>query len=168
VTGSFLLDSNIFIEANRVTYPLEVFPGFWEWLDQQNKAGIVKSIRPIYEELVAGDDELAEWVKKRNSQAWFLNVDDDETQLAYAEIVNLVMAQDKKYKEAVRTDFLGVADPWLIAKAMTLNAQIVTHESNDTNNKKKVLIPVVASFFNVKTISTMDLMRLTGVRFGLS
>lgn len=168
MTNTFLLDSNIFIEANRVTYPLEVFPGFWEWLDQQNETGTVKSIKPVYEELAEGNDNLAEWVKERNSQSWFLYVDDDETQQAYSEIVNWVMSQNNKYSEAVRSDFLRVADPWLIAKAMTTNSQIVTHESNDPNCRKKVLIPVVSDSFNVKTIGTMDLMRLTGVRFGLS
>lgn len=167
MNGLFLLDANIFIQANRVNYPIEVFPGFWEWLDQENAAGLVKSIQPVYKEIAAGNDILAEWVKARNSQDWFLSVDDAETQIAFAEIANWVMAQSQKYKEAIRSDFLQVADPWLIAKAMSSNAYIVTHESNDPLNRRKVLIPVVCEEFGVNFINTMDLMRLTGAKFGL-
>ena len=167
MTSLYLLDTNIFIQANRVSYPIEVFPGFWEWLDQKNKQGLVKSIKPVYEELTDGNDTLADWVKDRNSQDWFLSVDDPDTQTAFGIIANWVMTQNQKYKEAVISDFLQVADPWLIAKAMSSNAHIVTHESNDPLNRKKVLIPVVCEVFGVKTMNTMDLMRLTHARFGL-
>ena len=99
MTSLYLLDTNIFIQANRVSYPIEVFPGFWEWLDQKNKQGLVKSIKPVYEELTDGNDTLADWVKNRNSQDWFLSVDDPDTQTAFGIIANWVMTQNQNIKK---------------------------------------------------------------------
>mgnify|MGYP000844597057 FL=1 len=163
----FLLDANVFIEANRVSYPLEIFPGFWDWLDQQNHAGVVKSVKPVYIEIAAGNDNLAEWVKERNTPEWFLSVEDHATQQAFADVANWIMLQNQKYSQPAIDEFLGVADPLLIAKAISLNASIVTLESNDHQNRRKVLIPVVCSNFGIKTLKTTDLLRHTGARFSL-
>lgn len=62
----YLLDSNVFIQANRLHYGMDFCPAFWDWLDEQSREGVVFSIEKVAEELQAGDDELSEWAEQKN------------------------------------------------------------------------------------------------------
>lgn len=55
----YLLDANVFIQAKNLHYGLDFCPGFWEWLDQAAASGRVASTREVFDELLAGDDELS-------------------------------------------------------------------------------------------------------------
>jgi len=62
---TYLLDANVFIQAKNLHYGFEFCPAFWDWLDQENHAGTVFSVERVGDEILAGDDELAEWTKQR-------------------------------------------------------------------------------------------------------
>lgn len=64
---SYLLDSNVFIQAKNMHYGFDFCPAFWDWLLEENVNGKVYSIEKVGDELVAGDDELAEWAKERTN-----------------------------------------------------------------------------------------------------
>ena len=53
-------------------------------------------------------------------------------------------------------EFLGGADPWLIAKAMTMNATVVTHEQLNLAACGKFLIPNVCQHFEVPFVDTLE------------
>lgn len=161
----YLLDANVFIEAKNFYYRFDTFPGFWEWLDVEQAKDTLGSIQPIHDELLKGNDELAAWIKDRKDSGWFLAVDDVPTQQYLAEIAVWVMEQP--YKESAKPEFLGGGDPWLIAKAKTIGATVVTQETFDAQSKKKVKIPNVCRAFNVTYINTFDLLRQTGATFAL-
>ena len=72
----YVLDTNVFIEAKEDHYGFDICPAFWEWLDIQNLAGKVASIKEVLDELLVGDDELAEWANERCGD-YFINPDDD-------------------------------------------------------------------------------------------
>lgn len=57
---TYLLDSNVFIQAKNLHYGFDFCPAFWDWLVEQNRADKVTSIEKVADELQAGDDELAE------------------------------------------------------------------------------------------------------------
>ena len=38
---AYLLDTNIFIQAKNEYYGFDLCPGFWDWLERQNKVGQV-------------------------------------------------------------------------------------------------------------------------------
>lgn len=38
---AYLLDTNVFIAAKNLHYGFDICPGFWSWLDQVGRAGIV-------------------------------------------------------------------------------------------------------------------------------
>ncbi len=57
---TYLLDSNVFIQAKNLHYGFDFCPAFWDWLVEQNRADKVASIEKVADELQAGDDELAE------------------------------------------------------------------------------------------------------------
>lgn len=163
----YILDANVFIEAKRYTYPFDVFPGFWEWLDQEYEKKNLLSIKPIYDELTAGDDDLSQWTKERKDTDWFVKVDDEETQKNYSKIASWAVDPANNFKNTAYEDFLNVADSWIVAKAISENATVVTHEVYQENCKKRILIPNVCRAFGVPYINTIELIRKTGARFGL-
>ncbi len=55
---TYLLDTNVFIQAKNLHYGFDFCPAFWQWLVEQNEAGRVASIEKVGDELRAGDDEL--------------------------------------------------------------------------------------------------------------
>ena len=160
-----MFDANVFIEAKNFYYRFDTFPGFWEWLDAEKAKGHLGSIQPVCDELLKGNDDLAAWIKERKDSGWFLPVDDIETQHNLAQIANWVMLHP--FKEAAKAEFLGVGDPWLIAKAKVLGATVVTQETFDARSMKKVKIPNVCRAFAVPNINSFDLLRQTGATFTL-
>ncbi|MDZ4298298.1 MAG: DUF4411 family protein [Moraxellaceae bacterium] len=159
----YLLDSNTYIQAKNQYYNMSFCPGYWSWLDAKFEAGEVGSIEFIGKELKDGNDELATWAKARNEH--FLKHDDDATQEVFADIVNFVMTQD--FMPANRDAFLEKGDPWLIAKAKTLGATLVTHEATVTPTTRRVKIPNICQEFGVQCISTFDMLRDLMPRFVL-
>lgn len=159
----YLLDANTYIQAKNQYYGMDICPAYWEWLDQQFGYQIVGSIDMIARELKDGNDELSDWVKARPGH--FLKCDDIDTQKAFSEIVNKIMAGN--YNSGNRDNFLAKADPWIIAKAKTLNAIVVTHEALLSPETKKVKVPNICNQFNVSCINTFQFLRQLNAKFVL-
>lgn len=160
----YLLDANVFIEAKNFYYRFETFPAFWGWLDSEQERGNLSSIRPIIEELAKGNDELSQWAKARRGTDWYGSVDDVQTQHHVQEIAEWVVGES--FTEPARDKFLSGGDPWLIAKARTIGAAVVTHESLfDPKIKKKVKIPNVCEAFDVEYIDTFELLNRLRAKF---
>ena len=60
----YLLDANILIDANRYYYPIDRVPEFWDWLLNLGNRRLVKIPQEIYDEVTAGNDALAEWLRE--------------------------------------------------------------------------------------------------------
>lgn len=60
---AYLIDANVLIQAKNQHYGFDFAPGFWDWLVDANAAGLVHSIEAVYNELIAGDDDLSQWAK---------------------------------------------------------------------------------------------------------
>jgi len=164
----YLLDSNVFIQAKRYYYPIDIFPGFWDWLDQEQSIGRIASISSVEKELSDGNDELADWSHERKNTGWFLSEEDEETQTRITEIAEWIVNPKQRFKETAWPIFLKGADPWLIAKAKSIGATLVTQEKYDKNCRKKILIPNVCEAFEVNYINTLELIRITGASFGMN
>lgn len=162
---TYLLDANVFIQAKNDYYDMEVFSGFWDWILHANTHSNVFSIQSIKDELTNGNDSLANWAKSH--QNLFINNNDDKTQQAYIDIVNHTQSIPNM-KTGASVEFLKGADPWLIAKAITTNATIVTLEVLNLNNKKKILIPNICQFYKVRHINTFELLRELNAKFIMS
>ena len=59
----FIADANLFIEAHRRYYGLDICPGFWECLVHYSGQHRLLSIDRVRTELVSYGDELSDWVK---------------------------------------------------------------------------------------------------------
>jgi len=163
--SEYLLDANTFIEAKNRYYSMNVCPGFWQWITNTNQTKQVESISFVANELKKGNDDLVQWAKD-NPQI-FASCDDEATQNAYIQVVNLVMGLEG-FKPSAKDEFLAGADPWLIAKAMALNATLVTHEKYNPDIKRKILIPNLCEYFKVPYINTFKLLEKLEARFVLA
>ena len=56
---TYLLDTNVFLQAKNLHYAFDFCPAFWDWLKQANNAGVVSSIEKVRDELV--DDDASQW-----------------------------------------------------------------------------------------------------------
>lgn len=160
-----LLDSNTLIEAKNRYYGMTICPGYWSWLLLQNQAFELASIVSVKDELTRGKDDLAEWAK--DNASLFHDISDDETQAAFGRVAAAIAEQSEKMKVGALEEFLSGADPWLIAKAMSTGATVVTHEVLNREAKRKFIIPNVCEMFGVPYMNTFELLNKLEARFVL-
>jgi len=145
---NYWLDSNVFIEAKNGYYGFEIAPGFWEALDEHAAHGRVGSSIVVHDELVAGDDELAQWARERTDS---FVMPDQNVQDLFNDVADYVR---KTYNDPFAADFLSKADPWVIAHALSEGNTVVTQEVLAGKDSRKVKIPNVCREFNVRYINT--------------
>ena len=161
----YLLDANTLIEAKNRYYQMSICPGYWDWLRKTNQTGDVVSIRSVRDELKRGNDALADWAK--DHAPLFLEESDPATQAAFAEVAQHVANNTAQMKAGALDEFLSGADPWLIAKAMTMSATVVTHEQLNLAARRKFLIPNICQHFGVPFMDTFELLNALEARFVL-
>lgn len=160
-----LLDANTLIEAKNRYYGMTICPAYWQWLLLQNMALQLASIAPVKDELTKGNDELAGWAK--DNAAFFNSITDEPTQAAFAQVAALVASQAQHMKVGAMEEFLAGADPWLIAKAITTGATVVTHEVLNLDVKRKFIIPNLCEQLKVPYLNTFELLHRLDARFVL-
>lgn len=159
---SYLLDSNIFIQAKNMHYGFDFCPAFWNWLKEENSSGTVYSIAKVGDELIAGDDELAEWAKEQ-TDSFFLPVKTEMLQ-HMAAVSTWVTSQS--YTQAAIDTFLSVADYYLVVHALTTGYTVFTHE-RPAGSRKYVKIPDVCVGLGIKMMSPYEMLRKERARFVL-
>lgn len=163
---NYLLDSNTFIQAKNTYYHMDICPGYWDWIERKFSAGEVASVEGVGDELLRGNDELKTWAV--GHKQIFLPVSDERTQDAFAEVAAHAAELASELKPGALEEFLGGADPWLIAKALADSAIVVTHEAFNPQARKKILIPNVCEHFKVRYVNTFDLLLRLKAEFVLS
>lgn len=163
---TYLLDANTLIEAKNRYYQMRFCPGYWTWLTQNKRDGRLASVESVGAELRRGTDELAQWAAKEADL--FLSEADEETQGAFIEVAAHVAALAPTMKAGALDEFLGGADPWLIAKAMAHGHTVVTHERLNFAATRKFLIPNVCHHYGVECINTFDMLDRLNARFVLA
>ena len=158
------LDSNVYIQAKHGPYRFKVFPRFWAFLDEQFTAGTIRSPKMVYDEIVSNEephDDLALWLKTRRQNGVCVP-SSQSVQVQFRKIADHVMAN---YGEAQVAEFLGGADPWLIAHALDTGGIVVTHESAVRPDAKRILIPNVCAAFGVSCINTYEMLERLNAKF---
>lgn len=161
---NYLMDANTYIQAKNVYYNMDFCPAFWDWLEKQFHAGQVMSIDNVYLELTDSTDTLSQWAKAH--KAHFVSVADTATQATFTDIANYVVSLPGKSPVDI-ANFLSKADPWLIAKAITTGATVVTHEKVVDPASKKVKVPNICQQFNVSYMNTFQLLTQLQAQFVL-
>jgi hypothetical protein len=157
---AYLLDANVFIQAKNLHYGLDFCPAFWQWLIENNTAGIVYSIEKVGDEINAGADELSNWAEQCD-ETFFLKP--DKIILPALATVSQWVTQHGYDPAAVNT-FLQVADYYLIAHAVAHKFIVVTHEKA-AGSKKKIKIPDVCIGLGIKCMTPFEMLRHERARF---
>jgi hypothetical protein len=159
---AYLLDANVFIQAENLHYGFDFCPAFWDWLIAQNKEHRVFSIEKVEDEIDAGADELAAWAKKRG-ESFFLKP--EPTILPALGSVS-AWATAQAYEAVAVNAFLQVADYYLVAQALADKHTVVTHEIVSAS-VKKIKIPNACIGLHVKCMTPYEMLRKEGARFVL-
>lgn len=160
---AYLLDTNVFIQAKNTHYGFDFCPAFWDWLDLKAGVGEVLSVNEVRDELVGGDDELAEWARAKGSD--FFQKQDSSVAPSLALIARWIHDHEE-YLPTAKFTFLEVADYPLIAYAHAHKHVVVTHERPESS-KKKVKIPSVCLATGVEYTSVYSMLRRERARFVL-
>lgn len=84
-SGAFLLDTNVFIEAYRRYYAMDLCPGFWDCLEHYCKEAQLLSIDRVRDEISEGDD-LDTWVTQA-PDGLFASTAEEEVVQAFGEMM---------------------------------------------------------------------------------
>jgi hypothetical protein len=158
----YLLDANILIRAKNDYYDFKVCPGFWDWLVEANKRGVVGSIDAVRDELIAGVDELSDWAG--DNKSFFLPLT-SEVVRSIGE-VNAWAAVSLDYDPAAKAEFASVADSSLIGHAREGGHTVVTHETAG-NSRKRIKVPNAAAAHGVRVTNPFLMLRTEQARFVL-
>jgi hypothetical protein len=157
---SYLLDSDVFIQAKNLHYGLDFCPAFWDWLIASNAKGLVFSTEKVGDEIEAGADELAAWAEGRGP-GFFLKPD-AAILPALAKVSSWATGQN--HEPAAVSTFLQVADFYLVAHALAHGHVVVTHEIAAASTKK-IKIPNACIGVGVKCMTPFEMLRHERARF---
>lgn len=156
----YLLDANVFMQANNLHYGLDFCPAFWEWLIVNNKEKRVFSIEKVGDEINAIADKLSEWASHRGTE--FFLKPDAAILSALPTVSTWVSTQN--YDPAAVNTFLQFADYYIVAHALAHQCAVVTHEIV-SDSRKKIKIPNVCIGLNVKCMTPFEMLRNERARF---
>ncbi|MDQ6949473.1 MAG: DUF4411 family protein [Actinomycetota bacterium] len=159
---TYLLDSDVFIQAKNLHYGFDFCPAFWEWIDERYADGTVRSIEKVGDELIGGDDDLANWARQRRADFF---VRPDALVLPSLRATS-AWASAAGYEPAGVNIFLQAADYYLVAHAHAHDQTVVTHERPSTSTKK-IKIPDACIGLGVKCATPFQMLRAEHARFVL-
>lgn len=159
---TYLVDANVFMQANNLHYGLDFCPAFWDWLRHKNHHGELYSIDKVADEIAAGADDLSDWVQDYGDGLFKRTT--PQIAMQFGAISQWVTEQN--YDPAAINTFLQVADFYLIAHALAENHVLVTHEV-PANSTKRIKIPNVCIGLDIHYMTPYEMLRRERARFVL-
>ena len=153
----YCLDSNTLIEAWEKYYSPKYCPGYWDVLNSLGAQKRIFIAKAVFDEITRTDDDLSKWLK--TSKIPVRKVDGQVTSF-----VTKILAAHPHLVDS--TKGRSLADPWVIAHAMSENACVVTKEEKVTaSNSKKIKIPNVCENMSVRWINDFQLIEELNIKF---
>jgi hypothetical protein len=160
----YLIDANVLIDAKNRHYAFDIVPAFWDWLKQAHQSGKVFTVQKVYDEVVAGGDDLSIWIQGLPT-AFRITPGNRET--ASLSAVSQWAAGSNNYDQGAVSTFMAAADYFLVAQAHCLGYTVVTQEKAAAGSKKRVKIPDACNAMGVKCMTPFKMLREEGARFRL-
>ncbi len=159
--GIYVVDSNFFIQAHRVSYPLDVAFSFWNKVKQLAEEGKIISIDKVKNEIYDKNDALEEWCKANLPEDFFK--ESSEVMAAYGQVSAWAISRSSHCMPNALNEFLDAdeADAFIVAYALAdpNNRIVVTQKISQPNRKNKIKIPEACIALNVQFVNTMDMFR---------
>jgi hypothetical protein len=166
INTRYLIDTSVFIQAQRAYYSFRIAPGFWDSLIELHKQGRVISIDRVYDEICFGEeDELTVWAKTAMPKSFFDASGDLPAVRWYAQIQTWANSQPQ-FSAAAKSEFADETDAWVVAYAGANNCTVVTQEVFSPDIQRKVPIPNIckADAFKVPCVDVFTMLERLGVQ----
>ena len=156
----YCLDANVLIQAWQKYYSPKICPSYWEVLKKLGEQGRLFIPSDVAQEVKKGEDDLYAWLKKSRI---VVRQKTGPVTLSW----QAILARDPKHQFLVdNTKGRSLADPWVIAHAMTENAVVVSKEEKQmAANSSKVKIPNVCETMGVRCITDFEMIEELGIKF---
>lgn len=141
----YVFDSDVLINLFRNYYP-RIFPSLWQKFEGYVDTGQIISVREVLNEISGRSDPLSTWAKTKTTI--FHQPTTDE--MAFIAQIFQVNHFQSLVRAEQRLSGKPVADPFVIAKASTINGCVVTDEHNKPNAAR---IPNICDHFGVKCLN---------------
>lgn len=140
-------------------FPFSRAPNFWAYLSRKVDEGMVKSPKMVYDEIVAGNDALAQWFREREHRGLCIHSSDK----AWESLTRISDFVVNRYKDRRSRAFLDGADAWVLANAMAMGSEgvVVSHESL-RKQESIVKIPAVCAALDIEKISFFEMLNRLG------
>lgn len=141
------------------TYPFSRCEKFWAYLSHKVDEKIVQCPKIVYDEIVRGNDRLAEWFKEREHRGLCIH----PSQEVWDCLIQIGDYVVKNYKDRRSRSFLSGGDAFVIAHALAMRPDgiVVSHEGPKQQNTI-VKIPAICADLGVKQISFNRMVNLLG------
>ena len=155
----YCLDTNVLIQAWNHYYSPELCADYWDCLGQLTDEGIIFITEEVFNEIKKEDDQLKGWIDGKSEK--LVKLIDEDVQENMRKIFDI--EENRRLVDSIKGR--SIADPWVIAHAMALNATVVTKENLETNKTKRIKIPNVCLTMDVDCINDFEFIRRVGIRF---
>ena len=156
----YVIDSNFFIQAHRVYYPLDVAHSFWKKVRQLALEGKIISIDKVKDEIFDHNDELEEWCIENLPDDFFK--DTSSTMAEYSRVTAWAVSRNDHFLPQALNEFLDAdeADAFIIAFVLNnVDLILVTQETSEPFRKNKIKIPDACKALNVRYLNVMEMFR---------
>ncbi len=161
---TYLIDSDVFINAKNRHYGFDIVPAWWDWLEQAHRVGRIYTVEACRNEVIAGADELAIWMAAQPPTFAIRPEPGDQPSL---QRVSQWAAAAPHYRQGAASQFMAAGDYWLVSQALSLGHTVVTHEEPAPFSKSRIKIPDACNAVGVTWMSPFRMLRDEGARFRL-
>ncbi len=156
----YCLDANVLIQSWQKYYSPTLCPEYWDRLNELGKQDVIFLPELVSEEITRTEDDLAIWLK--TSQIPIHRINESVTMA-----LRSIYASNPLHLNLVdNIKGRSLADPWVIAHAMSEGATVVTKEDKITAvNSARIRIPNVCDNMGVRWINDFEFLAEVGIRF---
>ena len=148
------VDTSAFIDLNR-RFPRDIFETIWTNIEAMSQGGDLIAPEEVFNELQVKDDVIFKWAK--DNRRSFLKLDSSQS-----EVVKDVLMRFPGFVDANRA--IPIADPFVIALAITTTTCVVTEERFAKPNAKP-RIPDACQHYKIQHYNLFDFFRAQGWKF---
>lgn len=160
VHQKYCLDANVLIQAWQKYYSPNFCPDYWDLLKELGSTDKIYIPKVVFEEIIRTEDDLSAWLKGSKIQI-------HEIKEPVTECLKKIYAADPAHKLLVDNKrYRSLADPWVIAHALSDNSCVVTKEEKITaSNTDKIRIPNVCENMGVRCINDFQFIEEMNIKF---
>lgn len=159
----YVIDTSAFVHLFKYYYPKR-FPTLWKSFDELVSQNYIVSVKEAYREIQKRNDGVLEWANKHKD---IFHQPSEQEAIFISKIFSVPHFQYLIEKKKLMTGG-EVADPFVIAKAHSINATVVTLEGFDIKGNLKPnasKIPNICNHYKIKCVNIEQFMEIEGWKF---